>query len=110
MKLFYDHLVIIDEVFEEVETLSISDSEKSTLKKLIDEMAHHAVLTHILDLLPRSHHEEFLERFHVAPHDLSIIQYLEKKIEKDIHAEIAAISRKLKEEIRTEFKKHTKRS
>ncbi len=109
MKLFYDHLVMIDEVFAEIDLLEISNDEKKEMRQLIDEMAHHAVLTHVLDILPRDHHEDFLTRFHAAPHDLSIIKYLEKKIEKDIHAEIATVGNRLKKEIRKEFKKHTKK-
>ncbi len=109
MKLFYDHIIIIDEILQEVEILEIESSDKKLLRELIDDMVTHAVMTHILDLLPHEHHEEFLERFHTAPHDLYLMQYLEKKTNKNMHAEITGVGNRLKKEIRKEFKKHTKK-
>ena len=107
-KLFYDHLIMIDDLFDEIHLLEISVDEKQSLKQMIDEMTHHAVLTHVLDILPRTHHEEFLEKFHTSPFDVQLILYLEEKSGKNIHSEILTIGEKLKKEIRSEIKKHKK--
>ena len=45
---------------------------------------HYTVLMHILDVLPKDYHEEFLNRFHQSPHDLFLLSYLEKKTQKNI--------------------------
>ena len=106
-KIFYDHLIIIEEIWEEVEKLPLQKHEKQHAKKLADEYVHHRVLTLILDLLPRDHHEVFLNKFHVAPHDVSHLKYLEEKIGKQIHQEISTLGKQLKQELKKELKKHT---
>lgn len=108
-KLFYDHLVIIEDLFIEVEELEVTHEEKLAMKKMIDEIIQHQLLTHILDLLPKEDHEVFLERFHHAPYDTKHLQFLEEKIDRDMHAEIIIIAQKAKDEIRKEIKKHKKK-
>lgn len=107
-KIFYDHLIIIEEIWDEVESLPLHAHEKQSAKKLADEYVHHRVLTLILDLLPRDHHEDFLNRFHHAPHDVLHLKYLEEKIGKQIHQEISTLGKKLKQELSRELKKHKK--
>lgn len=105
-KIFYDHLVLIDDVLVEIESLVVETDEKNELKKLADSTIHHGIVTHILDLLPNVHHEEFLEGFHSAPHDLRHLSYLDKKIKTDIQAEIVMVGKKIKKELLAEIKKH----
>lgn len=107
-KLFYDHLVLLDDVFAEVEVLEIDVHDKKEIKKMIDEIIHHRVLTRILDMLPTPHHEEFLDRFYKAPSDVRHLKFLQEKIDRDIHHELAKLSEELKSEVRQEIKKHRK--
>lgn len=104
-KIFYDHLIIIEEV--EGVLRGVEPEEKEELHRLIDEMIHHRVLGCILDHLPRKHHEEFLDRFHQAPYDESLINYLQLKTAKeiDIEAKIKEEVGKLKKELLAEIKK-----
>jgi hypothetical protein len=57
----------------------------------------------ILDKLPLPYHEEFLSKFHLAPHHDSHMHYLNSKIEDDIEdvikAEIKALEKELLHEI-----------
>ena len=107
-KVFYDHLLLLNEVFVEIETLEIPESEKKQLKNLVDETAHHEVLTFILDTLPQPHHEEFLTRFHQAPFDLNLVVFLADRAGKNMHQELSTFGKKYKKRVKSELKKHKK--
>lgn len=106
-KLFYDRLISFEDFEEALREQEIDHEEKAELQQLVDEMIHHRVLGCILDHLPREHHQEFLNRFHRAPHDETLIIFLQEKtpsnidIEKKIRKEVA----KLKKELLIEIKK-----
>lgn len=103
--IFYDHLIIIEDLEDVVKTEEPEDREE--MHRLIDEMIHHRVLGCILDQLPREHHVEFLERFHAAPYDQSLVSYLQEKTpqEIDIEEKIKEEVTKLKKELLKELKK-----
>lgn len=109
MKVFYDHLILIEEIFIEIDGLDMSTEEKKAAKKMSDDYVHHHVLIYILDVLPREEHEPFLERFHSAPYDLNHMKFLEEKTQKAIHAEISSLGKKLKHELLKEIKKHKRK-
>jgi len=67
-KLFYDHLLYLEEVEIEIKNRASSKEEKEELWGLVDEIISHKVLEKVLDKLPRESHEEFLELFHKSPH------------------------------------------
>ncbi|MBI2405554.1 hypothetical protein HYV21_00665 [Candidatus Microgenomates bacterium] len=106
-KLFYDHLIIFEEVEEAIRNEELEPEEREELHQLIDEMLHHRVLGCILDHLPREHHEEFLERFHETPYDEGLIVYLQEKTLKDLDIEekIKEAVEQLKQELLLELKK-----
>lgn len=106
MKLFYDHLILIEEVFIEIETLPLSPHEKQSAKKLSDDLMHQKVLIYILDMLPRPHHEEFLDRFHKAPYDIDHLRFLTEKTQRDVHMDLVVLGKQLKKELLSEIKKH----
>ena len=83
-KLFFDHLVVLEEVDSEIKKIAETKEEREELWGLIDESVHHRVLDAILDKLPHSHHEEFLEKFHKSPHDETLMDYLKEKIGENI--------------------------
>ena len=102
-KIFYDHLILIEEIIPQLEPL---DSEsRDELIGIIDATFHHQILDLILTHLPKIHHEDFLTRFHSAPHDETLLNYLEARIDKDIKTEIQSLAQKLKKEILSEIKK-----
>lgn len=104
-KLFFDQLVVLDDLDGEIKKVAKSKEEKEELWQLVDEMVHHRVLGCVLDALPRRHHDEFLERFHKAPHDESLMDYLREKVGENIdeliRQEIGGLAFELLEEIRT---------
>lgn len=80
-KLFFDHLLSLDDLDHEIKKVAKTQEEREELWLLVDEIIHHKAMGCILDKLPRDNHEEFLEMFHKAPHDEEyIFGYLRKKI------------------------------
>ena len=88
-KIFYDHLILIEEIIPQLEPL---DSEsRDELIGIIDATFHHQILDLILTHLPKIHHEDFLTRFHSTPHDEALLDYLEARIDKNIKTDKAFI-------------------
>lgn len=84
-KLFFDHLLQLDDFDREIKKVAKTQEEREELWLLVDEIIHHKALGCILDRLPRENHEEFLEMFHKAPHDEEyLFGYLRAKIGKNI--------------------------
>jgi hypothetical protein len=88
-KLFFDHLVVFEEIEGKIKKTASSKEEREELWGLVDEVTTHKVLEKILDRLPRAHHEEFLELFHKCPHDeIVIFGYLRDKAGKSIEDDL----------------------
>jgi hypothetical protein len=83
-KLFYDHLIIIEEI------IAVAGND-SKLLDLVDQTLQNEILDVIFTFLPREKHEEFLEKFHAAPHDMGLMQYL--KDNSPVNIELAILDR-----------------
>lgn len=102
-KIFYDHLIEIEEITIKIDSHGIEAEEKKEILSLIDETLHQHTLKVILDNLPFSKHEEFLHQFHQNPIDLNLLEYLKKEIEVDIEEIIRSESKKVKQNILKEI-------
>ena len=104
-KLFFDHLVVLEEVDSEIKGISKNEEEKAELWHLVDDIVNHKVMIAILDRLPLEHHEEFLTGFHEAPHDERHLHFVnslvDENIEETIKKEIADLKEDLLKEIRS---------
>ena len=98
-KIWYDHLIILEEVDVELGKLDLEHEEKEELQHLIEEMVHHRVLDRVLQVLPREHHENFLQEFKKRPHDVALIHYIDERIDESVERHIQEEIGKLKEEI-----------
>lgn len=79
-KLFYDRLIVLEEVETHIRKHASSKEEQEELWGLVDEIVSHRVIEKILDKLPSQHHSGFLEIFHKCPHDeFLIFGYLREK-------------------------------
>jgi hypothetical protein len=103
-KLFYDHLILIDEITVEIESLQIDLQTKEKIRKTVDELVNYKVMTKILDLLPKNHHEEFLKEFHKFPANVRHLEFLQRRVEVDIKEELIKLGEEIKKEIRRELK------
>ena len=83
-RLFYDHLIKNEELDALVKASSETSEEREELWKLVDEIIHHKVLGCVLDHLPKEHHQEFMEKLHRAPHDNTLMDYLNDKVQKNM--------------------------
>jgi hypothetical protein len=104
-KIFYDHLIRIEEVIVELDGDSLEATEKEELISLIDDTFHHHTLNLILSQLPPEHHEKFLSRFHEAPHDPELLAFLKETIKDDVEELIRTEAAKIKKEILEDIKK-----
>jgi len=108
-KIFYDDLVIFESLEVHIKNISQTPEEKEELWRIVDETLHHRMMGCILDYLPEELHEEFLEKFHLAPHDEGLFDYLNEKTQKDIRAFIKEEVSKLEQELLKELRpKNTK--
>ena len=98
-KLFFDHLVVLDDVDTEIKSLAETEEERHELWHLVDEIVHHRVMGCVLNHLPEGNHNEFLEKFHEAPYDDSLMGYVDEKTEKNIENVIRDEMKDLKKEI-----------
>lgn len=83
-KVYYDHLITLDEVESKIKEIADTPEEREELWQLIDDLVHHRVLVCVLDNLPKDHHEEFLGMFHEEPHNISLMDYLKERIKENI--------------------------
>lgn len=97
--LFFDHLVVINGLDKKIKKLSSSNDEMQELWKYVEELIHTKVLDCCLDNLPEKHHVEFLDKFHKAPHDTGLLEYLNQKIGKDVEKLIKLEIKKLRKEL-----------
>jgi hypothetical protein len=98
-KIFYDHLIILEEVEVYIDRVAKTSEEKEELWRLIDEIIHHRVLTSILEKLPEEHHNHFLKKFFTKPFDDNLIPYLNEKINEDVEAFITSEIDSLSDEL-----------
>lgn len=81
MKIFYSHLINLDDLILEIEELSLEKSHKRDLCLLIDSMVHNLVLDHSLSKLDAKNKEEFLK---LVQKDLAsevLLNFLREKID-----------------------------
>jgi hypothetical protein len=99
-KLFYNHLIIIEEI------TAVTGNDPKLLD-LVDQTLQNEILDVILTYLPREKHEEFLQKFHTAPHDITLMQYLADH--SPVNMELAILDRanKTKRKLLATIKKHT---
>lgn len=106
-KIFYDSLVNIEEVLILLDKYDISHEEKEELKKIIDEIFHHHILTEILDHLPSKHHQQFLINLFNEPNKETHLQFLAYHTQKDMESIIKDKVKVLKNELKSEVSKLT---
>jgi len=104
-KIFYDHLIKIEEVTVELDNYELTLEEREEFISLIDETLHNHTLNVILSHLPQQHHENFLSMFHKEPHKPELLDFLKKETLVDIEEKIRGEAEIVKKEILAEIKK-----
>lgn len=104
-QIFYDHLILVDEIVAELDVHKMDPEERQELLDLIDQTLHHHTLNVILNHLPKEHHQTFLDRFYQKPHDAELLKFLKDNIAVDIEKEIKTQADRVKKDILAEIKK-----
>ena len=97
--LFFDHLVIKEEIIEIINNKPEPDNQKGKALQLIDDILYQGIVSHILEKLDPGHHETFLTQVHERPYDPELIAYLKKHIGPDIEDDIRAAGNKIVKKI-----------
>lgn len=98
-KIFYDRLIVFEEIESEIKKVAKSPEEKEELWGQIDEIIHHKLMGCVLGKLPKEAHHEFLEKFEKSPQDEGLFKFLTQKVGEDIEDFLKIESDKLKKEI-----------
>lgn len=101
MKHFYSEVIETESIYLELDSLNLSDSEKTHLKKLIDSSIHHAVLDTIMSELSEQEKKIFLSHLAVDDHD-KIWKHLKSNIT-DIEKKIFETTEKIKKELQKDI-------
>lgn len=107
MPIFYDHLVIREEVTAVLDSYALEPEEKEELVSLIDSHLHQEILNVIFNHLPKEKHPQFTTALIQAPHDPAILDYLQTNTEVDIITEITNHAQKIKKDLLAEISKST---
>ena len=107
-KLFYDHLIVIEEVVAVLDQHKVSAKEKAKILSLVDATLQHEILDTIFTYLPKEKHEKFLRMFHAAPHDIKLLRYLTDNTAVNIELAILDRANKTKRKVLAEVKKHSR--
>jgi len=98
-KIFWDRLIVFEEVEAEIKKVAKTPEEKEELWKEIDEIIHHKLMGCVLEKLPKEHHHEFLQEFEKAPHNEGLFKFLTEKVGEDIEDFLKLETEKLKTEL-----------
>ena len=102
-KLFYDHLIFLEEVEVVLSQHQLDSKDKEKIGAVIEETVHYRIMNRILTHLPKEHHQEFLEKFHQSPYDKNILVFLKEKVENIedfIKEEIENLKKELLEDLK----------
>lgn len=100
---FYSHLIEVEYLHTELDTLDLSDSEKEELKKHVHGSIHYVALDIVLSELEPEHKNIFIEHLNNKNHDelwkhlKTNTQNIEEKLKDAIH--------KVTDEFHSEIKK-----
>lgn len=108
-KLFFDHLILVDEIATQLDEFNLDPEDHAELLGLIDQTLHHHTLNVIFNLLPPEKHTEFVNMYKAGPADKKLLDYLKKEIKADIEAEITKQAERVKKEILVEVSKAKRR-
>ena len=108
MKTFYSHLIEIDSLTVELDSIDLADHEKHELAYLVDSNIHNVVLDAILSKLSDVNKRKFAEIVLSDDHS-KIWDFLKDKtenIEEDIKKAASEFKKKLHEDLKETKEKH----
>lgn len=107
--IFYDHLVSKIEIFDHIDSLPDSGSQKGKAKQLVDDIIHQGIVEYILSRLPIPKHKIFLEQLHEQPYDPEIISFLKDHLSPEIETELTKVIDQLIADVKKDLLINTKK-
>ncbi|MCL4367417.1 hypothetical protein M1563_04600 [Patescibacteria group bacterium] len=107
MSYFYSHLVEIDSVVIELDTLNLSEEQKKHLAQLFDELIFQEVLDLVLSKLAAVDKKEFVEKLAKDRSDKQLMVFAKSKID-SIEDELIEAVKNLTEELLADIQ-HSKK-
>lgn len=102
-KFFYNDLVAIETLFEELDTLELNENEKRELQEIAHTHIHQSVIDAVLSHLKEDDKKKFLELL-AAGEDGKIWEHLNTRVEK-IEDKIKAAAAQTKKELASDIKR-----
>lgn len=81
MKIWYQKIITIEPLLQDLNEVDLSDEERAHLSELLDSSLHHAILDEILSNLSESDKKLFLKMLHTDPDNGELIEFLNNKID-----------------------------
>lgn len=110
MSVFYDHLINLEDLHQELLEFKLAVGEHYQLLQLADSALHHEVVGVCLDCLPTEHHEHFLVKFKDQPNDPGLLVFLKERdpeIENKIRAKSTEVKDRIRKDLRQVKAKHS---
>lgn len=98
-KVFFDRLIVFEEIETEIKNVAKTPEEKEELWGQIEEIVNHKVLDLVLGKLPKEKYDVFLQKFEKSPHDEGILNFLTDTVGEDIEEFLKSEMEKFKLEI-----------
>ncbi len=102
VKHFYSFIIETETLFLEIDSLEISDSEKSHLKSLAESHIHHSILDAIMSEMSAPDKKLFLEHLNSKNHQ-RVWDFLHEKVE-DVEEKIKNAAHAIKKELHKDLK------
>ncbi len=102
MKYFYSHIIELEEVLVELDSIDLNEKQRMHLSALIDSSLHHLILDAVLNELHEKDKEKFLELLYKGEHD-KIWEHLNGKVD-NIEEKIKLVADDLKKQLRKDIK------
>ncbi len=100
--LFFDHLINISQLEQQIKQLEITDQELYELNQELDQLIQQRVVEVVLNLLHQDHHHTFITYLHQNPSDTQILIWLKQYItdvEEQIQQAVSELEQELLQEI-----------
>lgn len=81
MKVWYQKIITIEPILQELNDMNLSDEERAHLSQLLDSSLHHAILDEILSNLKEEDKKLFLKMLHEDPENEKLVKFLNEKID-----------------------------
>ncbi|QQG43601.1 MAG: hypothetical protein HYW45_01115 [Candidatus Daviesbacteria bacterium] len=107
MKIWYQKIITIEPILQELNQMDLSDEERAHLSELLDSSLHHAILDEILSNLTEEDKKLFLKMLHEDPENEKLVNFLNEKIDR-IDERVKKVADDLVKEMHQEVKEAKK--